>query len=112
MRRVCDHLQGTCLHLWVLIQGISGAIHLNNELMDTNQSREDFDRSSGNVRPLAEASMEAQWRHLAERPEEWWDNRTTRKNPRAPNFKHKVTRQALWIDNWQTPEWVWAKFER
>ena len=46
-----------------------------------------------------------------ERPEEWWDNRATRKNPRAPDFKHKVTRQALWIDNWQTPEWVGTKFE-
>ena len=47
---------------------------------------------------------------LVERPEEWWDNRTTRSNPRAPDFKHKRTRRALWIDNWETPDWVWAKF--
>ena len=59
VRRVCDYLQGACLHLWVLIQGSSGAVHLNNELMGANQSREDFDRSLGNVRPLAEASVEA-----------------------------------------------------
>ena len=89
-------MQGACLHLWVLVQGGSGTIHLSNELMDICQSRE----GAGNIRPLAEASVETYWRHLVDHPEEWWDNRVTRKNPRAPDFKHKVTRQALWIDNW------------
>ena len=111
-RRVCDYMQGACLHLWVLVQGGNGATRLSNELMGAGQSREGFDMVVGNIRPLAKASAEAHWRHLVDNPEEWWDNRAIRKNPRAPDFKHKVTRQALWINNWQTPEWVRARFER
>ena len=57
-----------------------------------------------------EASIEACWRELVERLEEWWDNWATLSNRRAPDFKHKRTRRALWIDNWETPEWVRAKF--
>jgi hypothetical protein len=28
------------------------------------------------------------------------------RNPGSPDFKHKVTRKALWIDGWATPAWV------
>jgi len=50
-------------------------------------------------------------RHLADRPDEWWDNRMSKRNPRAPNFKHKATNKALWIDNVRTPNWAKVKFE-
>ena len=79
-------MQGACLQLWVLVQGVSGTSQLSNELMGICQSGE----GAGNIRPLAEASLETYWRHLVDHPEEWWDNRVTRKNPRALDFKHKV----------------------
>ena len=93
---ICKALVSIC---GCLFRGGSGATPLSDELMSANQSREGFDRSTGNTRSLAESTVEAHWRHLVENPEEWWDNRSTRKNPRAPDFKHKGTRKALWIDN-------------
>lgn len=27
-------------------------------------------------------------------------------NSNTPDFKHKVTRKALWLDGWSTPSWV------
>jgi hypothetical protein len=27
-------------------------------------------------------------------------------NPKSPDFKHKVTKKALWVDGWSTPPWV------
>ena len=33
---------------------------------------------------------------------DYWDNRTSKRNPRAPDFKHKSDPQiALWIDSRQ-----------
>jgi hypothetical protein len=29
-------------------------------------------------------------------------------NPKSPDFKHKVTKKALWVDGWSTPPWVKA----
>jgi len=29
-------------------------------------------------------------------------------NPKLPDFKHKVTKKALWVDVWSTPPWVKA----
>jgi len=30
------------------------------------------------------------------------------RNPRSPDFRHKVIRKALWIYGWSTPPWVKA----
>lgn len=27
-------------------------------------------------------------------------------NPGSPDFRHKVTRGALWLDAWSTPQWA------
>jgi hypothetical protein len=27
-------------------------------------------------------------------------------HPKSPDFKHKVTKKALWVDDWSTPPWV------
>jgi len=29
-------------------------------------------------------------------------------NPKSPDFKHKVTKEVLWVDGWSTPPWVKA----
>ncbi|KAJ7523169.1 hypothetical protein O6H91_18G040000 [Diphasiastrum complanatum] len=39
-------------------------------------------------------------------PSQWWDHRFDKNNPRYPDFKHKETQEALWIDGRSTPPWV------
>nr|PNR53240.1 hypothetical protein PHYPA_009616 [Physcomitrium patens] len=34
----------------------------------------------------------------------WWDNRFNNVNPRAPDFKHKITKKGLWIVSSSTLE--------
>ena len=36
-------------------------------------------------------------------PQRLWDNRSTKRNPKAPDFKHKETGDALWITSRDTP---------
>ncbi len=33
-------------------------------------------------------------------------------NPRYPDFKHKTTNEALWVDSYKTPEWVPDQLEK
>jgi hypothetical protein len=57
-----------------------------------------------------EKSNEDCWRDYFASPSDWWDNRQGKRNPKAPDFKHKVTRRALWIDGWYIPEWMKDRF--
>ena len=50
------------------------------------------------------------WRDLAENPGDWWDNRLNKRSGRAADFRHKISKQALWLDNIRTPEWVRDRF--
>lgn len=45
------------------------------------------------------------WQVFFANPQEWWDNRQGKRNPRAPDFKHKDTNECLWI-NPDDPPWV------
>ncbi|KAG0592855.1 hypothetical protein KC19_1G285400 [Ceratodon purpureus] len=63
-------------------------------------------QSGGNSQTIHEL-----WEEYFSGPSQWWDNRNRKGNPRAPDFKHKVTGEALWIDGWYTPEWVKEKFQ-
>ncbi|KAL1565977.1 protein OSB2, chloroplastic-like [Salvia divinorum] len=47
------------------------------------------------------------WKDLVENPSKWWDNRANKRNPKAPDFKHKETQKALWLRG--SPEWVLSK---
>ncbi|CAM6096132.1 unnamed protein product [Calypogeia fissa] len=37
--------------------------------------------------------------------------RTDLRKPRAPQFKHKITRKALWVDGWSSLPWVKARLK-
>jgi hypothetical protein len=37
-------------------------------------------------------------------------NRLSKWNPRAPDFKRKVIKRALWIDGWFIPQWMKDRF--
>jgi len=60
--------------------------------------------------PPGASPKEALWRSLAEAPDTWWDNRDRKSqpgaNPRSPDFKHKETGEALWVESRDTPAWV------
>ncbi|KAJ0982419.1 hypothetical protein J5N97_010674 [Dioscorea zingiberensis] len=51
-------------------------------------------------------SAEQLWQAFFANPLDWWDNRTNKRNPKAPDFKHKHTGEALWIEGKYNPPWV------
>ena len=66
--------------------------------------------SSSSVRISNEDKEDKDWVDYFANLEQWWDNRFKKHNPRAPNFKHGVTKRGLWIDSWYTPGWVRERF--
>lgn len=48
----------------------------------------------------------AKWLAFFADPNAWWDNRTTKRNPKGPDFKQKAGDEALWLDSRDTPAWV------
>ncbi|GMI91194.1 Organellar Single-stranded [Hibiscus trionum] len=65
---------------------------------------------------VSEAGMERYnsplylWQVFFTSPFEWWDNRKSKKNPRQPDFKHKDTGEALWL-NPKDPPWIKKQLE-
>ncbi|XP_027366597.1 protein OSB2, chloroplastic-like isoform X2 [Abrus precatorius] len=51
------------------------------------------------------------WQAFFANPGEWWDNRKKKRNPKAPDFKHKDTGEALWIEGRSNPPWVKSQLE-
>ncbi|EOA38088.1 hypothetical protein CARUB_v10009555mg [Capsella rubella] len=47
---------------------------------------------------------EEHWKDLVENMKNWWDNRVDKRNPKGPDFKHKETGVALWLN--KSPSWV------
>ena len=61
-----------------------------------------------------ESSAEEKWRSVLENPGLWWNNVTTKRNPRAPDFKLKSDPSgmvALWLSSRDTPDWAKEKLE-
>lgn len=49
----------------------------------------------------------ALWQEFFQDPTRWWDNRTGKRNPKAPDFKHKDNGdKALWLTGNKNPSWV------
>ncbi|KAG7532706.1 Primosome PriB/single-strand DNA-binding [Arabidopsis thaliana x Arabidopsis arenosa] len=57
---------------------------------------------------LTQLKREESWKNLVENPSKWWDNRLDKRNPKAPDFKHKETGEVLWINN-NSPTWALSK---
>ncbi|CAM6040640.1 unnamed protein product [Sphagnum compactum] len=60
-------------------------------------------------RPTAAGEKEKLWQEFFSDPSQWWDHRLDKVNVNYPDFKHKTTRQALWLDDPRRPPWVEAK---
>ncbi|XP_062080888.1 protein OSB2, chloroplastic-like isoform X2 [Humulus lupulus] len=54
----------------------------------------------------SDETVEQLWQAYFANPVEWWDNRKNKRNPKYPDFKHKDTGEALWIEGRSNPPWV------
>lgn len=50
------------------------------------------------------------WQVFFSSPYEWWDNRNQKSNPKHPDFKHKSTGEALWLQA-TDPPWIRKQLE-
>ncbi|KAL8100724.1 protein OSB1, mitochondrial-like isoform X1 [Apium graveolens] len=71
----------------------------------------DGDSNSAGKRPKNYAasntgSVEELWQAFFVNPTEWWDNRKNKRSPNYPDFKHKDTGEALWVEGRNNPPWV------
>lgn len=57
-------------------------------------------------------ATEKLWQAFFLNPTEWWDNRKDKRNPKAPDFKHKTTGEVLWIDSYGNPPWVKSQLDK
>ncbi|ERN01443.1 hypothetical protein AMTRI_Chr03g147790 [Amborella trichopoda] len=62
--------------------------------------------SSGSKFGNLGGSIEELWQAFFANPVDWWDNRKNKKNPKYPDFKHKHTGEALWVEGKYNPSWV------
>ncbi|CAK9275513.1 unnamed protein product [Sphagnum jensenii] len=56
-------------------------------------------------------TIENLWQEFFSDPSQWWDHRLEKVNARYPDFKHKKTKQALWLNGRWNPVWVEAELE-
>eukprot|EP00250_Pteridium_aquilinum_P014300 c21901_g1_i1 orf=1662-5786(-) len=49
------------------------------------------------------------WRDVIANPADWWDNRIGKRSPKHPDFRHKSSKEALWLDSSRKPSWVDSK---
>ena len=59
--------------------------------------------AGGGARPLS-SDMKQLWEQFDTKPSDFWDNRAKKTNPKAPDFVHKTSRGALWVNS--KPDWV------
>ncbi|XP_062215151.1 protein OSB2, chloroplastic-like [Phragmites australis] len=69
----------------------------------TSSSAEDNNRDNTSSPSRSNGEL---WQAFFANPLDWWDNRKNKKNPRYPDFKHKHTGEALWVDGRNNPNWV------
>ncbi|KAL3628546.1 hypothetical protein CASFOL_027592 [Castilleja foliolosa] len=63
-------------------------------------------KSGGDMKPKG-GGLGDSWKNLVENPGNWFDNRMNKKNPKAPDFKHKESNDALWLN--RCPDWALTK---
>ncbi|XP_026405452.1 protein OSB3, chloroplastic/mitochondrial-like isoform X1 [Papaver somniferum] len=81
-----------------------------SELQITFGKAEEFSRSNAQTQQESSShgrtkkSSEESWKNLIDDPTNWWDNRAKKLNPKAPDFRNKVTREGIWLSS--APAWV------
>ncbi|KAK9057353.1 hypothetical protein SSX86_022188 [Deinandra increscens subsp. villosa] len=72
----------------------------------SNSSSMSTGRKPKNYAANGTGSVEELWQAFFANPAEWWDNRKNKRGPNYPDFKHKDTGEALWVDGRLNPAWV------
>ncbi|KAG6785849.1 hypothetical protein NC652_005470 [Populus alba x Populus x berolinensis] len=75
-------------------------------LYDRGFNNMEAGRKFGNNTANDMGSTEERWQAFFASPLEWWDNRKDKRNPKYPDFKHKDTGEALWVEGRYNPSWV------
>ncbi|KAJ6337017.1 hypothetical protein OIU76_006810 [Salix suchowensis] len=75
-------------------------------LYDRGSNNVEAGRKLGNNSANDMGSTEERWQAFFANPMEWWDNRKDKRNPKYPDFKHKDTGEALWVEGRYNPSWV------
>jgi hypothetical protein len=75
-----------------------------------------FDSGHLNVQPTpvpgvqdGDPAVAALWQQYFQDPSAFWDNRQGKRNPKAPDFKHRTSGEGLWIQSKKNPSWVPAQ---
>ncbi|KAI3863562.1 hypothetical protein MKW92_011887 [Papaver armeniacum] len=92
-------LNGLCLFLSFFSLYAISDVHLQ-EVSRSNAQTQQGSSSQGNTKKCSEDS----WKNLIDDPTSWWDNRAKKLNPKAPDFRNKVTREGIWLSS--APAWV------
>ncbi|KAL2323495.1 hypothetical protein Fmac_027874 [Flemingia macrophylla] len=77
----------------------------------TREQESDFAAAGSKKVSNGSGSVVELWQAFFANPGEWWDNRNTKRNPKGPDFKHKDTGEALWIESRYNPPWVKSQLE-
>ncbi|KAL9227553.1 hypothetical protein vseg_003230 [Gypsophila vaccaria] len=80
-------------------------------LYDDNYSSMTSAAKFNSSAPPSKLSPQELWQAFFANPTEWWDNRNNKKNPKYPDFKHKDTGEALWVEGRYNPPWVKSQLE-
>ncbi|XP_054802653.1 protein OSB1, mitochondrial-like isoform X3 [Prosopis cineraria] len=83
----------------------------NNRESDSVMTAFISDRKGNSGATNNTGSAEELWQLFFANPEEWWDNRKKKRNPKYPDFKHKDTGEALWVEGRSNPPWVKSQLE-
>ncbi|KAM3260105.1 hypothetical protein ACQJBY_051396 [Aegilops geniculata] len=79
----------------------------HGEYVGNDSTSGSTENKKGDYMSSSSRSTEALWQAFFANPLEWWDNRKDKqKNPRYPDFKHKSTGEALWVEGRNNPNWV------
>ncbi|KAI5084497.1 hypothetical protein GOP47_0000666 [Adiantum capillus-veneris] len=58
------------------------------------------------------AVLERLWKDYFKDPSQWCDLRRNKRNPKAPDFRHRATHDLLWMDNIRNPSWVASMLQK
>ncbi|XP_022888597.1 protein OSB2, chloroplastic-like [Olea europaea var. sylvestris] len=67
----------------------------------------DFDVKVFKAKQVQDGRGDDSWKSLVENPDKWWDNRSNKRNPKQPDFKHKETGEVLWLNS--SPDWALSR---
>ncbi|KAF5741861.1 protein OSB2 chloroplastic-like isoform X2 [Tripterygium wilfordii] len=78
---------------------------------DSNSIAPDRRIQNSAANSFGSSSIEELWQAFFANPVDWWDNRNSKRNPKYPDFKHKDTGEALWVEGRNNPHWVKSQLE-